>query len=822
MRRPLFCLLLTAAVASLPCLRDARAQAAKEKSAKDKSAPVLPHYDPPDQPFRMAPMPQSTRSIVVPLGTNLHLAFDTALLRTHTVWLGKGLALLGPQYGLPKSPFISTNDGTVLWTMPPVFPWAVGKLPEKDEFKPLSNWSFAGLESKGGDAWLTLRVINPATPDREWAGSVREHFWRDPESATGVFRSFSTAFLGGELWFLAHAEMGRAEILSETAHAALIQRSNDVLVVSVPWLLNDSTDRGRVKLVAVDKPVDYEAETVTEGGAEKGHPKRRVVGTQGRVYVQSTSTPDGSRRFILHSEVFQNRTEATKWIEAHQEPRSVKERELKWKEESKRYLVWEAAKTAASPKPILRLPAPTTHSAISQSAKPSQVSTASFRAEAFPLPKEANLLVTGMDFLPNGDLAVCTWPGEVWVIEGAQGAPAGAKYRRFARGLAEPMGLAVRDGKIYVGTKQGLYRLEGNGEADLFECLNQSWGYTGSYNAFVYGPVFDKAGNFILASAGHSGRWDSAYMGWALRISSDGKKLDSICSGLREPNGIGTFGPDRDVFVSENQGQWMAACKLNHVTPGKFYGHPSAWPAPQEEYGKHTRFDPPAVWFPYKLARSTTGLVEITDDRFGPFKGQLMVGDFQNAIVTRVQLEKVNGEYQGAVWPFLKQFQSGVNRLVYGPDGKLYVGGCQAPRSWTAVAPQEFALERVSYTGKLPFEVKEVHALRDGFELTFTQPVEVKAAADPESYDVTQYGYKYHAKYGSPEYDHDGKENAATVIKVAAATVSPDKLKVRLKLEGWKAGYVTMVRSLDVKNAAGESLVNDTFWYTLNQLPDSR
>ena len=820
MRRPLFCLLLTAAVASLPCLRDARAQAAKEKSAKDKSAPVLPHYDPPDQPFRMAPMPQSTRSIVVPLATNLHLAFDTALLRTHTVWSGKGLALLGPQYGLPKSPFISTNDGTVLWTMPPVFPWAVGKLPEQDEFKPPSNWSFAGLEVRRGEVSMQMRVLHPVVPPEFGGGSVSESFSWSPESTTGVIRSFSIGSrIGKELWFLAHAETGHAEVVSETAHAALIQRSNDVLVVSVPWRQNDTA---LLKLVAVDKLVDYEVETVTEGGAEKGHPKRRVVGTQGRVYVQSTSRSDGSHGFTLQTEVFPNRAEAMKWIVSRQGPRSVKERELKWKEESERYLVWEAAKTAAGPKPILRLPAPTTHSEISQSAKPSQVSTPAFRAEAFPLPKEANLLVTGMDFLPNGDLALCTWAGEVWMVEGAQGPPAAAKYRRFARGLAEPMGVAVRDGKIYVGTKQGLYRIEGTGEASGFECLNQSWGYTGSYNAFVYGPVFDKAGNFILASAGHSGRWDSAYMGWGSRISPDGAKLDAICSGFREPNGIGTFGPDRDVFVSENQGQWIAACKLNHVTPGKFYGHPSAWPAPQEEYGKHTRFDPPAVWFPYKLARSTTGLVEITDDRFGPFKGQLMVGDFQNAIVTRVQLEKVNGEYQGAVWPFLKQFQSGVNRLTYGPDGKLYVGGCQAPRSWTAVAPQEFALERVSYTGKLPFEVKEVHALRDGFELTFTQPVEVKAAADPESYDVTQYGYKYHAKYGSPEYDHDGKENAATVIKVAAATVLPDKLKVRLKLEGWKAGYVTMVRSLDVKNAAGESLVNDTFWYTLNQLPDSR
>ena len=131
MRCPFVCLLLTVAVVSLPLLDEARAQSAKEKSAKEKSAPVTPHYDPPDQPFRMAPMPQSTRSIVVPLATNLHLAFDTALLRTHTVWSGRGLALLGPQYGLPKSPFISTNDGTVLWTMPPVFPWAVGKLPEE-------------------------------------------------------------------------------------------------------------------------------------------------------------------------------------------------------------------------------------------------------------------------------------------------------------------------------------------------------------------------------------------------------------------------------------------------------------------------------------------------------------------------------------------------------------------------------------------------------------------------------------------------------------------------------------------------------------------
>jgi glucose/arabinose dehydrogenase len=745
------------------------------QTAKAPSAPVFPHYDPPDQPFRMAPMPQSTRSIVVPLATNLHLAFDTALLRTHTVWSGKGLALLGPQYGLPKSPFISTNDGTVLWTMPPVFPWAVGETPASMPEK-LPAWArFTGIniDKSNVAAEYELTVDGRAV-------LVREYFVvRGSQTVARVLRVGPCA---KELWFLAHAEWN-ATVSLTSKDEFLLTRPTGPLAVAVRAKEN-------LKLKAERITSRQQVERVTEVGAEKGHQRSLVEGEQARVWV---GIPPHTTELVVR---------VLSTAGSNKVPTEAEENALS------RLLQPEVmvAKTFVATTPAR---APT-------------VGSAAFRAESFPLPKEIELSVCGMDFLPNGDLVVCTWPGEVFVIEKATGPTKAMRYRRFARGLAEPMGLAVRDGKIYVGTKQALYRLtdtDANGEADLFECLNQSWGYTGSYNAFVYGPVFDRAGNVILANAGHSGRWDSAYMGWALRISPDGKKLDAICSGLREPNGIGTFGPDRDVFVSENQGQWMAACKLNHVTPGKFYGHPSAWPAPQEDYGKHTRFDPPAVWFPYKLARSTTGLVEITDDRFGPFKGQLMVGDFQNAIVTRVQLEKVNGEYQGAVWPFLKQFQSGVNRLVYGPDGKLYVGGLQAPRSWSAVAPLNASLERIEFTGKLPFEVKEVHAQRDGFELTFTQPVEAKVTADPESYDVTQFGYKYQAKYGSPDYDHDGKENAATVIKVTGATVSPDKLKVRLKLEGWKTGYVTMVRSLDVKNAAGEPLVNDTFWYTLNQIP---
>ena len=769
MRLPWYALILLVAVVGRGA-PSARA-AAKEKDL----APVVPHYDPPDQPFRMAPMPQSTRSIVVPLATNLHLAFDTALLRTHTVWSGKGLALLGPQFGLPKAPFISTNDGAVLWTMPPVFPWSVGKKPDEPARELPEGAHFYAVNTWPGSTAFLLQL------------PTNERF-RVQEIPLSFGENHVVRFLGfgprqSELWFLAHAEIG-AEVTVKTDTRAVFKRGQTTFSVSL-----DSDCKAA--LLIEQGHVRREVERATEAGAEKGHPKEIVEGSETRIWIRIPAVAGPGSSVAVSTQLGNAPAPAGLLALA-----------------SKR-----AATVNPAPDVVLRSDA---------LRRPSSASTPSFTTESFSLPKAANLLITGMDFLPNGDMAVCTWKGEVWFIEKPQGPVHEVKYRRFARGLCEPMGLVAQQSKIFISTKQALIQLTHTGkeqEAIWFAFLNQGWDYTSGYNSFSYGPVFDKAGNFILANAGHSGRWDARYMGWALRISPDGKKLDTICSGLREPNGIGTFGPDRDLFVTENQGQWMAACKLNHVTPGKFYGHPSAWPAKEEEYGKHTRFDPPAVWFPYKLARSTTGFAEITDDRFGPFKGQLMVGDFQNAIVTRVQLEKVNGEYQGAVWPFLKQFQSGVNRLVYGPDGKLYVGGLQAPRSWAAVAPLNASLERISFTGKLPFEVKEVHALRDGFELTFTQPVEAKIAANPDSYDVTQYGFKYHAKYGSPELDHDGKENAATVIKVAAASVSSDQLKVRLKLEGWKTGYVTMVRSLDVRNAAGEALVNDTFWYTLNQLP---
>ncbi len=443
--------------------------------------------------------------------------------------------------------------------------------------------------------------------------------------------------------------------------------------------------------------------------------------------------------------------------------------------------------------------------------------SAHYKTEYLPLPPELDLLITGMDWLDDGRLAVCTWPGEVYLLDGLLDKGGPVTFNRLAKGLNEPMGLLVRDGRLYVSQKPELTEIAFGEKNDVteFTRVSAEWGYSGHYNAFSYGPVLDRDGRFVLANAGHSGRWDMTFMGWAIRQGSNGT-MEGIASGFREPNGIGVFGPERDIFVTDNQGQWTAACELNHLRSGKYFGHPSAAPDQKKLYNGRDTFTPPAVWFPYTLARSISGMAEIQDDRFGPFKGQLLVGDFQNALVTRVFLEKVNGEYQGAVFPFLTGFRSGVNRLNFGPDGNLYVGGLQ--RTWASIAPDPASLERVTFTGNTPFSIRKAEAEASGFLLTFTEPVK-PSASDPDNFDVSQFRYTYHSGYGSPRFNHAGQKDSQTPIEVTDAALSANRLELRLTLSEWREGHVTQVRCFDVISEAGKALWHDTFHYTLNDIP---
>jgi hypothetical protein len=228
--------------------------------------------------------------------------------------------------------------------------------------------------------------------------------------------------------------------------------------------------------------------------------------------------------------------------------------------------------------------------------------------------------------------------------------------------------------------------------------------------------------------------------------------------------------------------------------------------------GKVPEFIPPPIWLPHvRMGQSSSGIIcDTSGGKFGPFAGQMFVGDQHHSNIARCSLETVGGRMQGVAFPFKYGFASGIVPMKQAPDGSFWVGGTN--RGWGSVGPKEFALERLVWTGKTPFEMLDVKVKADGFEVTFTEPVDKKLAADPANYGMESYSYIYRAEYGSPEVDQ-----AKQTIK--SATVSADGKKVKLVVDNMKVGSIHELHVEKLANEKGEKLVHAVAYYTLWAMP---
>ena len=287
-----------------------------------------------------------------------------------------------------------------------------------------------------------------------------------------------------------------------------------------------------------------------------------------------------------------------------------------------------------------------------------------------------------------------------------------------------------------------------------------------------------------------------------------------------------------DMFYTDNQGPWNGACALKHLVPGHFMGNPNGnrWYALAEasmgirptdpvsnsrmniEAKKIPQLIPPAVMFPYnKMGQSASGIAcDLSDGKFGPFKTQLFIGDQTHSTVMRVYLEKVNGRYQGACFPFKQGFDSGCLGLEFAPDASLFVGGTD--RGWGARGGKPFAFQRLIWTGQTPFEIHEMRAKPDGFELTFTQPVDRASAANADSYSMQTFTHIYQSNYGSPEVDK-------TTPTIKSVSVAQDGLSARLILDALQEGHIHELHLPGVRSAEGAPLLHPVAYYTLNYIP---
>jgi azurin/glucose/arabinose dehydrogenase len=460
-----------------------------------------------------------------------------------------------------------------------------------------------------------------------------------------------------------------------------------------------------------------------------------------------------------------------------------------------------------------------------------------YRLITIPIPENIQMEVGGMAVLPDGRLAASTRRGEVWMIRNpylkGDGKPS---FTKFASGLHEPLGLLYR-GKDFLISQRGevtrLVDTDNDGVADVYDSFAK-WPLSGNYHQYSYGPVAMPNGEMLVTlNLDWVGRGasQSKWRGWMLKLGEDGK-LTPYATGLRSPSGFGSY--KGDIFYTENQGDWVGSGRMTHLEKGDFAGNPAGlkWSKEEGSPVKLTASDvpntgeplydvakkvpgikPPAVWFPHTIVGISTSdfKEDVTNGAFGPFTGQMFVGDQGHSIITRVDLEKVNGVWQGTVFPFREGFMSGILRMSWGLDGSMFVG--QTSRGWSATGKEDFGIQRLVWTGKMPFEMKNVRSMPDGFEITFTSPVDKAAAASQDAYKLNSFTYKYHSTYGSPIIN-------TQEVPLKGIVVAEDGLHVRLVVDpaSLRKGYIHEIKAEGIKSTEGNSLLHATGYYTLNEI----
>ncbi|WP_018930459.1 family 16 glycoside hydrolase [Gracilibacillus lacisalsi] len=443
-------------------------------------------------------------------------------------------------------------------------------------------------------------------------------------------------------------------------------------------------------------------------------------------------------------------------------------------------------------------------------------------------------MVSAMDWTNDGDLVVVTsgsvspggWvddpePGEVFVLEGVTEAtgPDDVTFTRVATDLYNPMGVAVIGDSVFVSERDGLTELtdpDGDGFLDNHEQV-ATWPFGGNFHEFAFGLLYDDDYFYVnLSVAINNGGattdpQPAENRGTTIKVDRDTGEVSYVAGGLRTPNGM-TQVPGGELFVMDNQGGWLPSSKLVHVEQDRFFNHFTNPAGPFDDQPVTN----PALWIPQnEIGNSPSSPVMLEE---GPYTGQMVFGDVTYGGLQRGFLEEVDGEFQGAVFRHSAGLEAGVNRTLVGPDGALYVGGIGEAGNWSEPGKLRYGLQKLTPNGTDVFDMVEMRATPEGFEVTYTQPLSeetiTKITEDPnEAFVMDHWRYVPRPTYGGPKVDE-------RTLFVSNAEVSDDATRVTLTVDGLEEGRVVHLRSpRPFADTEGRQLWNTEAWYTLNAIP---
>ena len=439
--------------------------------------------------------------------------------------------------------------------------------------------------------------------------------------------------------------------------------------------------------------------------------------------------------------------------------------------------------------------------------------------------------LTALDFFSDGRAAVTTWNGDVWIVSGLDDELKSVKWKRFAAGLFDPLGLKILRDEVFVLERHQITRLRdlnGDGEADFYENFNNEAGVSPSYHAFAMDLQTDRAGNFYFTRAGQ--RVDEVYPlnGGMVRVSVGTNSTSSleewdavervpttraelIAHGLRAANGM-SVGPNDEITCSDNQGNWMPSSRLNLIQPGRFYGY-----VPHAHRLPTNNFAPPLCWIPIAQDNSGGGQVWVTGAGWpAALTNHLLHTSYGMAALFDVLWETVEGVAQGGVVKFPLKFDTGIQRARFNPrDGQLWLAGL---KGWQTKGVRDGSLQRVRSTGKPLRMPTELHIRRNGIEIGFSDELDRAAAQDLQNYAVEQWNYRWTEKYGSDDYSvSNPQKKGRDAVEARAAKLSPDKKRVLLEITDLKP--VMQMKIKFALKSAGGAPVEWEIYNTINRVP---
>lgn len=454
--------------------------------------------------------------------------------------------------------------------------------------------------------------------------------------------------------------------------------------------------------------------------------------------------------------------------------------------------------------------------------------------------------VGSMAFLSNGSLLLGTFKpnqsgvfqpeladGRIYRLDNVIGDAPNPKVTLVAENLQEPLGMAVHDGHVYVALRDQIAELidkDGDGAYEGRKTIAKGWGVD-NYHHFTFGLAVQDGYLYAALSTSITGDApgingpNPMYRGSVLRVdpripfdpAKPNQNCEFITGGHRTPNGISN-GPFGLVVVGENQGSWQPSNKLNIVAPGGFYGHynnttykNAAYP----EGGVRGVFDrpeltPPGIYLPQNEIANSPGTVVVIPS--GPNQNQMLISDVKYGGLRRGWLEMVDGQWQGGAVQYSQGFEVGTNRLLWGPDGNLYIGGIGATETWAWTDPATkqwttFGLQKIKPTGKDAFEIMRVSARPGGFQVDFSRPIQ---NLKPDQIVAKQWNY-------APTVEYGGDKKNRETLAVKSVKVINDH-SVTIDVPGLKSDRVVYL-NIGAKSIGGDELWASECWYTMNRLP---